>query len=206
MEIMVSMTVDIRRARRADRDALRALQAASFRTLGAACYDEDVIETYITHVGLMDDALLDDGTYFAAFAAGLVVGCGGWSCRTPRYALHMPEDAGPHAPQAQSAATVRSVFVHPAAARRGVARQVMARVEADVAAAGHDRASLGATLTGIPFYRRLGYRGSEPLVLPLPGDCHFVGVKMHKRLDARAADLEAPDVRAGEAARRDAAA
>lgn len=169
---------DIRVATRADRDALRALQETSFRELGLAYYDEDVIESFITHVGTMDDALIDDGTFFVAVLDGLTVGCGGWSSRTPNYAAHATEDAPV---PARPAATVRSIFVHPAFARRGIARRIMARVEAEIAAAGFERASLGATLSGVPLYRRTGYRSRGPLVVRLPQELIFVGIRMEKR-------------------------
>lgn len=178
----MTMIVDIRHAERADRIALRALQAASFRALGPACYDDDVIETFITHVGTMDDTLIDDGNYFVACVDGALVGCGGWSSRTPSYAAHMPGDAA-HPPRR---ATVRSVYVHPAITRQGIARCIMGRIETDIRAAGYDHAWLGSTLVGVPFYRRLGYRGGEPAVLRMPGDLLFVELTMHKRLDAAA--------------------
>ena len=55
-------------------------------------------------------------------------------------------------------------------ARRGIARRMMAAVEADIVAAGYDTAALTATLTGIPFYRQLGgYHGQEPAIIRLPG-------------------------------------
>ena len=78
--------------------------------------------------------------------------------RTPNYAPHLVDQRGIHRPL--QAATIRSIFVHPAWARRGVMRRLMAEIEGDVLSAGIRTAALTATLTGIPFYRRLGYRGT----------------------------------------------
>ncbi|NWG24895.1 MAG: GNAT family N-acetyltransferase [Pseudorhodoplanes sp.] len=173
----------IRRAHEADRDALHALQEMSMRRLGLAFYDADVIEAFIEQVGTMDDVMLSDGTYFAAFVGNLLVGCGGWSQRTPNYVSH----AGDIAPEgAAQAATIRSIFVHPAWARRGIARQVMTRVESDIVAAGLDHARMTATLTGVPFYRRLGYRSGLPMTLDLKDNRFFVGLRMEKRLSDHA--------------------
>jgi GNAT superfamily N-acetyltransferase len=85
-------------------------------------------------------------------------------------------------------ATVRSVYVHPAMARRGIARQIMATVETGISAAGFRRVSLAATLVGIPFYRRLGYRGCRPVISELPRGLLFVGLDLCKHL-AKPTDL-----------------
>jgi GNAT superfamily N-acetyltransferase len=164
-----------------DRDALLTMQAHSFRTLGAPYYDEDVIESFIAQIGTMDDALLRDGTYYKAVAHGRIVGSGGWSLRTPGYALRSDEagrDPGP----GRARATVRSVFVHPAAAGRGIARTLMAVVEAEMGAAGFATASLAATLSGLPFYRRLGYRSGRPVAMDLREGRVLVALSMEKAL------------------------
>lgn len=174
-------TLEIRRAMRGDRDALHALQKRSLRVLGAAWYEPAVIEAFLAHVGTMDDARLDVGTFFAASRDGRLVGCGGWSMRRPNYAAQMQAaDAAPSGAFAE--ATVRSIFVDPAFARNGIAREIMAVVEADILAAGFRRAVLTATLAGVPFYRRLGYRDGAAAVLGLPGGLQFFGVTMDKPL------------------------
>jgi GNAT superfamily N-acetyltransferase len=177
----------IRAATRADRDALRALQETAMRELARPYYDADVIEGFIRHIGTMDDVLIDDGTYFAAFVDGTLAGCGGWTARMPGYMTHAASDAlFPLRPTA----TVRSVFVHPSFARRGLARRIMARVEAEIAKAGYDRAGLAATLSGLPLYRRIGYRSAEPVVLRMPEGLALITVRMHKRFaHARIAEL-----------------
>jgi hypothetical protein len=77
---------EIRLALRTDADAPRALQRLSLCTLGSACYDDDVIANFISHIGTMDERLIEDGTFFAAFVGGALVGCGGWTSRAPSYA------------------------------------------------------------------------------------------------------------------------
>lgn len=41
-----------------------------------------------------------------------------------------------------------------------------------------------ATLTGVPFYRRLGYRSAMSMTLDLKDGRYFVGLTMHKALAA----------------------
>jgi len=184
---IMSNRIDIGPARRSDRDELRAMQALSFRVLGAPFYDEPVIETFIADIGTMDDNLLDDGTYFKATEDGRIVGCGGWSWRTPGYVARMAADPPPGR---ATGATVRSVYVHPDCARRGIARALMSAIEAEMVAAGFGAASLTATLSGIPLYRRLGYASGGPVALRLAGERLFVGLAMSKPL-ARAGSPEA---------------
>ena len=172
-------TAYICRARRSDRDELRAVQQAAMRQLGPVCYEPEVIEAFIAQVGTMDEQLIEDGTYFVMLTRGMIVGCGGWSVRT---AGDTASTASVSASDLPPSATIRSVYVRPAWARQGIARRVMAAVEADIMAHGYDRVVLSATLTSIPFYRQLGYRGGEPVVLQLQGGLPFVSLNMTKEL------------------------
>lgn len=155
------------------------MQNYAMRLLGASFYDEDVIEAFIASVGTMDDSLIDEGGYSVVVLDGQIVGSGGWSMRAPGYASHAK---GGDAAEMARKATVRSVFVHPDFARRGIARGLMDRVERQILAAGFTEASLAATLSGIPLYRRLGWRSRLPVVLSLPDGLAFVGLAMTKRL------------------------
>ena len=168
--------ITIRTADRSDRDALRALQALSLRTLAAPYYDSAALEAFIA-MGTMYDALLDGGTFFAVHEGAVLIGCGGWSSRMPDYAK-FAKDAVP----GQKDATVRSVFVHPDWGRRGIGRRIMEKVEADIARAGFDQARLLAALSGVPLYRQLGWRSGETVTLELPGAFKLAGIEMSKRL------------------------
>jgi GNAT superfamily N-acetyltransferase len=87
---------------------------------------------------------------------------------------------------------VRAVYVHPEAARQGVGRALMGWIERAMAAAGHARATLLATLPGLPLYRRLGWRDGERVVLRLPCGAALPAVGMDKALVAAgAAQLQA---------------
>ena len=175
----MSSDIVIRFADPTDRRELRAMQALSFRTLGAPYYDGEVIDAFLASVGTMDDTLLHDGTFLAAVQGDRIVGCGGWSSRTPGYSSRI---AGGPAPAPLRQATVRSIFVHPDFARRGIASAIMAAVEAEIAATNFGTAALTSTLSAIPLYRRLGYRGGTRTVLYLQGGLTFVGLGMAKQM------------------------
>jgi GNAT superfamily N-acetyltransferase len=175
----------IRRAGRDDITALRAMQARSMRGLGSAYYGAAVTEAFLRHAETLEEAVVEEGHYFLAEDARGILGSGGWSRRVPGYA-----SAGRPAAPAADAATIRSVFVDPAAARRGIGSALMRHAEADAARHGVRRLELLATLSGVPLYTRLGYRATRAAELRLPDGSRFPGIAMAKWLDelpARAA-------------------
>ena len=176
----MSSAVQFRVATSADYDVLTSMQALSLRELAAPYYGEEAIEAFIA-TGTMDRGLLMGGTYYLALIDDCVVGAGGWSTEEPGYATHVH---GPPANDTEIEARVRSVYVHPDYARRGIASTLMRLIETDIVVAGFDTACLAATLSGLPLYRRLGWKGSLPLVLRIPGDHNLVGIVMDKRLTA----------------------
>lgn len=169
------MDITLRRATHADIPALVALQESSMRTLGARFYDPQVIECFLAHISTMDVSLIETGTYFVAQSGDVLVGCGGWSSGLPE--KHRPIGSAP-----MPRPVVRAVYVRPISAGAGIGRRIMTEVEGDIAACGHDTATLAAMLGAIPFYRRLGYAGSEPLILHLNEGLEFVALLMAKRL------------------------
>jgi GNAT superfamily N-acetyltransferase len=172
-----------RRATPADAPALLALQAASMRILGARAYTPAAIASFIRHAGTMDIRLLEDGTFFVLEVAGEIVACGGWTWRRPSYETFAADCPAPHGDRA----TVRSVYVDPAMARRGLATRMMETIEADIAEAGYAEAELAATLTAMPLYTRLGYRPHRVVALDLPDGQQFLGAAMSKKLPSRLA-------------------
>jgi putative acetyltransferase len=55
-------------------------------------------------------------------------------------------------------AEVMGLYVVPEVTGRGIARRLLGMAEAAIAADGHDHATLGASLSALPFYERCGYR------------------------------------------------
>lgn len=169
-----SNDIIIRRARISDRNHLRAMQANSMRTLASHCYSRAEVEAFITYVGTMDDQLIDEGTYYVVEVAGRPVASGGWSRIRANYVGGTPVD--------RTAAKIRSVFVHHDWARHGFGRLLMDRSEREAFMAGFDRVELNALLSGVPFYRALGYHTVRPIALGLPDGITFRGLTMDKPL------------------------
>jgi GNAT superfamily N-acetyltransferase len=145
----------------------------------------------------VDTQLIADGTYFAAEAlvdevvadagaesSGAVVlaGCGGWSKRKTLYGGDQfagREDS--LLDPATDAAKIRAFFVHPAWARRGIGGMILEACETAAEAAGFRRLEMGATLTGVPFYRAKGYVELETSEAPLGNGLTLPIVRMGKK-------------------------
>ena len=165
----------------ADIPALEALIPLSVRSLQAAHYSAEQMDAALGPVFGVDRQLISDGTYFVVEHEGEIIGCGGWSRRKAMYggdrgragedALLDPET---------DAARVRAFFVHPAWARRGIGRRILAECEAAIKAAGFTKTELVATLTGEPLYAAAGYRVVERHDAPLPNGLRLPTVRMRK--------------------------
>lgn len=186
------MTVRVRLAEAGDIPALRKLIAASVRGLQARDYSGVQLEKALETVYGVDTQLISDRTYFAAeetddFAesarAPLLVGCGGWSRRKTLYGgdqFAAREDS--LLDPARDAAKIRAFFVYPAWARRGIGSMILDACEAAAQAAGFRRLEMGATLTGVPFYRTKGYVELEAVDAPLGNGLTLPIVRMGKSI------------------------
>jgi GNAT superfamily N-acetyltransferase len=169
--------ISVRVAIPADLPTIVATQRSSMRVLGARYYSELQIESVIRYMTMMEEQLLVDGTYYVAEIDGRIAGCGGWSVRTPAYQTDAAAAVSAHA-----AAKVRAFYVHPNYARRGIGRALLDVIEAAIIAAGHEEAVLDATVSGMPFYKRCGYRALASTHLEFPNGVRLPMVGMHRRL------------------------
>ncbi len=129
-------------------DALRALHIASFNALGAA-YG---LAAKAAHAALVAEAAYADEVsrcdlWVAAGPDGRLLASAGWCAEGGR-------------------CRIRKVFVHPDAARQGLATRLVRAAEDRSCLA---RFTLRAYLDAVPLYERLGYRGVQAAQMPLPG-------------------------------------
>ncbi|HKM85949.1 MAG TPA: GNAT family N-acetyltransferase [Terriglobales bacterium] len=186
------MTIRIRLAEARDIPALRELIEASVRGLQLGDYSAAQLESALRTVYGVDTQLIADGTYFAAeetesSGAALLVGCGGWSRRKTLYGGDRWKElvAGREdslLDPATEAAKIRAFFVHPDWARRGIGGMILEACETAAWAAGFRRLEMGATLTGVPFYRKKGYVELEAVEAPLGDGLTLPIVRMGKVL------------------------
>ena len=182
------MPVHIRKATLADIPRLREIIEASVRGLQAVDYTPAQIEGALASVYGVDTQLIADGTYFAAelTSAGghvTIVACGGWSKRKTlfggdQYAAREDSLLDPK----RDAAKIRAFFVHPDWARQGIGTLILEACENAATAAGFTRLEMGATLSGVPFYRAKGYVELENQSVPLSNGESLPIVRMAKEV------------------------
>jgi GNAT superfamily N-acetyltransferase len=179
----------IRRAVMADVPSLTEVIDLSVRVLQAQDYSPAQIALALKTVYGVDTQLIADGTYFVVETLPVgnpkpvIAGCGGWSKRKTLYggdAWTRREDD--LLDPLRDAAKIRAFFVHPNWARRGVGTMILDACEAAAKAAGFKRCEMGATLTGVPFYRAKGYAELDALQVPLPDGESLPIIRMAKHL------------------------
>jgi len=186
---MTHREIHIRLAVPEDVPILRRLIDASVRGLQANDYTPEQIEAALKTVYGVDSQLIVDGTYFVAEAETTestqraIVGCGGWSNRktlfggdhwTGRHDTLLDPNHDP--------AKIRAFFVHPDWARRGIGSMILDACESAAKSAGFERLEMGATLSGIPFYKARGYEALENIDVPLGDGLSMIVVRMAKTI------------------------
>jgi GNAT superfamily N-acetyltransferase len=183
------MNFNVRTATAADVPRLREVIDASARGLQAADYTAAQIEGALQSVYGVDSRLIADGTYLVAETETSqsaqtkpeIVACGGWSKRKTLYGgdqFTQREDS--LLDPAQDAAKIRAFFVHPNWARRGIGTLILEACERAARAAGFTRLEMGATLSGVAFYRAKGYTALENLEVRLSNGEMLPIVRMTK--------------------------
>jgi GNAT superfamily N-acetyltransferase len=173
----------LRKAVAADVPILRALIEKSVRELQVEDYTARQLELALLKVYGVDSQLIEDGTYFVVEAEELVVACGGWSKRKTLYGGDVwagREDS--LLDPKKDAAKIRAFFVHPEWVRRGIGGMILEACESAAKAAGFRRLEMGATLTGVEFYRVKGYAELEKLAVPLGNGEELPIVRMAKEI------------------------
>ena len=183
------MNIRIRQAVSADIPRLREVIEASVRGLQAEDYTPAQIEGALQSVYGVDSQLIADGTYLLAELTTEkgteIVACGGWSRRKTLYGGDQyagREDS--LLDPARDAAKIRAFFVHPDFVRRGIGTMILAACEKAAMAARFKRLEMGATLSGVAFYRARGYVEIENQRVPLGNGESLAIVKMAKEVDA----------------------
>lgn len=175
----------LRLASLADVAELRRLIETSVRSLQTGDYNPRQIELALATVYGVDTRLIADETYFAVEAApgGALAACGGWSQRRTLYGgdQYGGRDDDLLDPELEPA-KIRAFFVLPEYVRRGLGSQILAACEGAARAAGFGALELGATLSGVAFYRARGYSALESLAVPLGRGEWLPIVRMGKTL------------------------
>ena len=177
------MAFDMRKAIEADTVEIERVMRESMEALGAAWYDERELASAVRFITILDPDLLRDRTYFVVEQESRIVACGGWSSRRKLFTGgSLGVDDGARLDATSEAARIRAMFVHPAAARRGLGRRILEACEEEARGASFARAELMATLPGVPLYRACGYEVMEETALLLGDGVRLPAARMQKLL------------------------
>jgi GNAT superfamily N-acetyltransferase len=167
----------------ADLDALRGVMRRSIESLQTGFLTPEQVVASHQVMGL-DSQLIRDRTYFVVEGEGRIAGCGGWSWRSTLYGgdesmvSREPEALDP----ATDAARIRAMYTDPDFARRGVGRMVIRLCEQAALDAGFRRATMMATMAGVPLYEACGYMQVEPVLSAPINGVRVPLVRMEKPL------------------------
>jgi len=168
----------------ADAPAITELMRASIRELFPRFYDDEQTASAVVHIGHLDMALIDDGTYYVHETDGEIVACGGWSRRKRLFAgAGDAEDDDRLLDPATEPARVRAMFVRDDWTRRGLGRAILQACERAARAEGFTTLSLMATLPGEQLYRAYGFRELDRVTITTPDGVELAGVAMERPID-----------------------
>jgi len=175
--------ITLRTATASDVPAMEALIALSVEHLQRDDYTPAQRAAALGVVFGVDNQLIRDGTYLIAEIDGEIVGIGAWSRRNNRFGSdNIPGKDDALLDPANDAARIRSFFIDPAWARRGIGTAILHECEARARAAGFTRAELVATVTGEALYAAHGYKVDAREQVALANDILLPVIPMSKSL------------------------
>ncbi len=150
--------IAIRLATKEDLETIETLMKRSMKILGHGHYSEQQIESCCRYVCVPDLQLILDQTFFVAISDQTIVGCGGWSFRKALHAgsLKSSQDAAILNPE-KDPARIRAMFVEPSESGKGIGSLILAHSEKAAQEYGFQNGMLGATLSGLAFYKSKGW-------------------------------------------------
>lgn len=160
----------IRLAKINELEQIKVLMKSSMKALGVGHYSPDQVNSCCEFVCVPDQQLIEDKTFFVVLTKdGTMVGCGGWSFRNKLYAgpSETPKKAEKLNP-AHDPARIRAMFVDPAYSGKGIGSLILSHSEKAAKAKGFSKGALGATLSGLSFYKAKGWNrvSEEDAILP----------------------------------------
>jgi len=171
-----------RRAESGDAPQLELLMKAAIAQLLAPYLPPDEVTASFAIMGL-DRQLIEDGTYLVVEHEKQIVASGGWSARATLFGGdHTQGRNAAMVDPAAEPARMRAMYTHPDHTRRGLGRFILAESEDQARQRGFRRATLVATMAGLPLYRACDYREVEHFREATPTGVSVPLVRMEKPL------------------------
>jgi GNAT superfamily N-acetyltransferase len=179
-----SSDLSIRKATIIDVDKIELVMKTSMKSLGKGHYSEKQIQSSCEYVCVPDIQIIKDGTYYVVEdCVGVMIGCGGWSFRNTLYAGPQEEIQQDNIlDPKKDLARIRAMFVLPSVSGKGVGSLILQTSEKAAKKLGFNRATLGATQSGLAFYKAKGWTAVNEEIATLPDGVSIEVTQMEKEL------------------------
>lgn len=174
----------IRIATLCDRNEIELVMKRSMELLGQGHYTPEQVQSSMDYVCVPDEQIIADGTYYVVENEhGVMLACGGWSFRNKLYAgpkieLNEDELLDPKKDRAR----IRAMFVLPNMSSKGLGTLILKTSEEAAKAHGFSRGTLGATESGLAFYKTKGWMALKEDIAVLPDGIKLKITQMEKDL------------------------
>lgn len=178
-----SLNLNIRVAKITDMEKIEQIMKLSMKSLGQGHYSDEQIRSSCKYVCVPDKQIIEDGTYYVVEDENGMIGCGGWSYRDTLYAgpqtqLQPDKKLNPE----KDLARVRAMFVLPSVSGKGVGSLILRTSEQEAQKYGFKKAALGATQSGLAFYKAKGWIIVKEEMAVLPDGVMIEVTQMEKDL------------------------
>lgn len=181
---MQNHKTDVRLAAIEDLQSIETLMKHSMTILGKGHYSEQQIQSCCKYVCVPELQLILDQTFFVAIDSNAsIVGCGGWSFRKTLYAGPSTSSQAEAVLNPQTdPARIRAMFIAPDSSGKGIGSLILSASEKAAKNHGFQHGVLGATLSGLQFYKSKGWTSIAQERATLPDGVAIDVVKMKKIL------------------------
>lgn len=160
-----------------DKAAVEEVLAASYPTLMASAYNQDILAPTLVLITKASPSLLGSGTYYVVETRdGVAIGCGGWTRETPPGSDEVTTGIG----------HLRHFGTHPKWICCGVGRAIYERCAAAASAEGIGAFEVLSSLNGEGFYSALGFERVRQALVAIGPDISFPSVLMRRELPQHA--------------------
>jgi len=177
----------IRKATIGDRNKIESVMKRSMEVLGHGYYTPEQVHSSMRYVCVPDEQIIADGTYYVVENEnGAMLACGGWSFRNKLYAgpeIETQEDD--KLDPKKDKARIRAMFVLPNVSSKGLGTLILKTSEEAAKAYGFKQVALGATESGLAFYKAKGWTVLKEDIATLPDGVSIKVTQMEKDLGWR---------------------
>lgn len=172
----------IRKAILSDKNTIESVMKRSMELLGQGYYSPEQVQSSLRYVCVPDEQIIEDGTYYVIEnQSGMMLACGGWSFRKKHYAgPNIQSQDNDKLDPKEDKARIRAMFVLPNLSGKGLGTLILKTAEQAAKAYGFNQGTLGATESGLAFYKLKGWHTHQENKVTLPDGVQLKITHMEK--------------------------